>query len=65
MTNDNPFAKLLTHIAVRVFLLAWLVDIVYDGFAPAEWQHFGYWTAVLGVLLFNITVGSLRTKLDD
>jgi hypothetical protein len=60
MNNDNVFAKLLAFIAIRVFLFAWLIDIMYDGFAPTEWQHFGYWTAVLGVLLFNIVVGALR-----
>lgn len=64
MNNDNPFAKLMMHIAIRVFLLAWLVDIVYDAFAPAEWQHFGYWTAVLMVMLFHIIIGSLRKELD-
>ncbi len=64
MNNDNVFLKMLAFAAIRIFLAAWLVDIAYDLFAPENWTHFTYWQAIGLVVLFNITVGSLR-KMED
>lgn len=62
MSNENVFAKLLMYTLVRFFLAAWFVDIVYDVFAPADFPHFTYWTALWMVTLFHIIVGSLRQE---
>ncbi|KKK48444.1 hypothetical protein LCGC14_3145080 [marine sediment metagenome] len=61
MNNDDPLDGLLL-IITRVFLGAWLFDIVYDVFAPENFPHFTYWTAVLIVLLFLFIVGAVRGK---
>ena len=60
--NDQTFIKGILQIGFRVFLLAWLVDIIYDVFAPADFTHFGYWTAVLMVMLFHLIVAVVRNK---
>ena len=50
------------RVATQVFLLAWLVDIVYDHFAPEDWTHFTFWMSVLMVMIFHLVVSILSTE---
>ncbi len=53
---------ILFRVATQVLLLAWLVDIVYDHFAPEDWTHFTFWMSVLMVMIFHLVVSTLSTE---
>jgi hypothetical protein len=55
-TLSTWLGTVLPRLGLRLFLLAWIIDIVYDAVAPATWGHFTYWTAVLAVLGFHLVV---------
>jgi hypothetical protein len=54
--------SLVVQFGMKVFLTAWLVDIVYDVFAPADLVHFGYWTAVQMTLLFLLVTATVTGR---
>lgn len=54
--------SIVIQVGLRLFLTAWLIDIVYDALAPASFIHFTFWTALQATLLFLLVVATLTGR---